>query len=118
MTPTLVFLTDAGLIVFACAGIVAYVSRNLRLLLIELCGTAGRAGFWMSFCKVALVLVPLIFSLHFNPDWETGKNIVFEMAAQLKYGLIGFVATFSLLSVILLSFIPKDRPPMGANEQR
>lgn len=118
MTPAGAFLTDVTLIVLACIGIVIYVSKSLRLLLIELCGTAGRAAFWLAFSNVALVLVPLIFALDFNPDRAAGKSVIFEMATQIKLGFIGFVATLILLSIILLRFIPRNRPPARADAQR
>jgi len=35
--------------------------------------------------------------------------MVFEVAAQLKHALMGFMATLVALSVILPWFIPRDR---------
>lgn len=66
MNLTTAFLTDLGLVVLTCVGIVAYLSKRLRALLIELCGTAERASFWLAFSNVALVLVPLIFAMSYK----------------------------------------------------
>jgi hypothetical protein len=106
MSSTAAFLAGTLLVVLGCTGIVAYVSKHLRSLLIELCGTVERASFWLAFSNVALILVPLIFALEYTPELEPGKSVVFEIAAQLKYGLIGFVVTLSCLAIVLFKFIP------------
>jgi len=112
---TVVFLADVALVVLACVGIVAYLSKHLRTLLIELCGTVERASFWLAFSNVALVLVPLIFALSYRPESGSEASAVFEMAAQLKYGLVGFVVTLSLLAILLFRSLPSGRPSIGAN---
>ena len=56
MNPTVVFLGDLTLAIVVCAGTVLYLARHLRLLLIELCGTAERANFWLAFSNVSLVV--------------------------------------------------------------
>jgi hypothetical protein len=114
MSPTAVFVSDLTLTVLVCAGIVLYVAKHLRSLLIELCGTAERANFWLAFSNVSLVLVPLIFALDYKPEFGPEKLVAFEMAAQLKYALIGFVATLASLAVILLWFIPREKPNWAA----
>ena len=57
------FLLDIAFAALLFVGIVAYVKKHLRTLLIELCGTTERASFWLAFSNVTLVLVPLIFAL-------------------------------------------------------
>ena len=118
MNLTTAFLADVALIVLACAGILAYLSRHLRTLLIELCGTVERASFWLAFSNVALVLVPLIFAMSYKPESGSETSVVFEMASQLKYGLVGFVITLSLLAILLFRSLPSGRPNFGANEPR
>ncbi len=109
MNPAGVFLTDTAIVVFGCMGIVAYVKRHLRSLLLELCGTSERASFWLAFSNVALIVVPLIFALEYAPEVNASKSLVFEVAAQLRYGLIGFIVTLSFLAIILLRFIPRNK---------
>lgn len=118
MNSTTVFLADVALIVLTCMGIVAYVSKPLRTLLIELCGTADRASFWLAFSNVALVLVPLIFATGYEPGSDPGKNVAFEMALQLRYGLLGFVLTLSVLAIIVFRFIPGGKPRIDASGSR
>lgn len=118
MNPTTAFLADVALVVLACVGIVAYLSKHLRTLLIELCGTPERASFWLAFSNVALVLVPLIFAMSYRPESGSETSVVFEMASQLKYGLVGFLITLSLLAILLFRSLPRSRPSIEANEAR
>lgn len=118
MNLTTAFLTDVVLIVLACVGIVAYVSKHLGTLLIELCGTAERANFWLAFSNVALVLVPLIFAMSYRLESGPDTSVVFEMAEQFKYGLVGFVITLCVLAILLFRSIPSDRPSITANGPR
>ncbi|SRR6266852_2462288 len=109
MSLTMVFLSDMGLAAFLSIGLVAYVQAPLQSLLIELCGTKERASFWLAFSNVTLVLVPVIFALDYKLELGPEKNLVLEMAAQLKYALIGFVVALSALALIMLRFIPRNK---------
>lgn len=118
MTPENVFFLDVLLAALICIVVVMYVKNHLRSLLIELCGTAERASFWLAFCNVALVLVPLIFALSYEPEAAPGKGVIFEMAGQLKYALTGFVGTLSVFALALLRYIPRDSSTAAANPSR
>ena len=115
MNLTSIFISYLALTVAVCIGMVVYVSRHLRLLLIELCGNADRATFWLAFSNVCLVLVPVIFALDYSPVEGTHRLVVLEIAAQLKYALIGFLASFAVLGVILLRFIPRGKASTPSN---
>lgn len=82
MNPTIAFLADVGLVAALSMVLVAYVKPHLNSLLIELCGIAERASFWLAFSNVTLVLVPLIFALNYEPDFGPDHNFVFEMATR------------------------------------
>jgi len=118
MSPTSAFLLDVALTAFLSLGIVAYIKKHLRILLIELCGTTERASFWLAFSNVALILVPLIFALDYKPEFGPNETVIFEMATQLKYALIGFVITLGLLALILFRFIPRDKGNLASGLQR
>ena len=110
MSTAQAFLADAAITVILFIGIAAYIKRHLQALLIELCGTIERASFWLAFSNVSLVLVPLIFALDYQPELGQGKNLIFEMATQIKYSLIGFVVTLGALALVLYRFIPRGKP--------
>jgi len=90
------------------------VKDPLRSLLLELCGTKERASFWLAFSNVTLVLTPLIFALGYTPETGPEKSLIFEMAAQLKYSLIGFVIALGAIGLVLFRFIPRDKTGMPA----
>src|SRR5580700_1489526 len=118
MNTTSAFLVGTALVLLGCSAIVAYVRRHLRSLLIELCGTPERANFWLAFSNVALIVVPLIFALGYTPELGLGKSVVFEMAGQFRYGLIGFVVTLGCLAISLRKFIPTGKPGVPAGPAR
>lgn len=109
MNPTTAFVTDVSLAIAISLAAVTYVKRHLRSLLVELCGTAERASFWLAFSNVTLVFVPLIFVLDYKPEFGRDKTLVFEMATQLKYGIIGFVIALCTLALAMLRFIPRTK---------
>ena len=98
-----IYLTDVSLGILLCFGLVAYINKPLQALLIELCGTAERARFWLAFSSATLILVPLILVLDYEPKMDT--KAIFQMAAQLKDALVGFVVTLVGIAVVLASFI-------------
>lgn len=114
MTQTSVFLIDLTLTLSICVGVVGYVAKHLKSLVVELCGTAERASFWLAFSNVSLVLIPLIFALDYRPEVAAGTPVVFAIANQLKYALIGFAVTLGLLALVLLSFLPREKPHAAA----
>ncbi len=118
MNPTRAFLVDVVLVAILSVGLVAYVKSHLNTLLIALCGTAERASFWLAFSNVTLVLVPLIFALDYKPEFGPDRNFVYEMATQLKQAIIGFVIALISLAVILLRFVPRDKPNVAAGPLR
>jgi hypothetical protein len=118
MSLTMAFLSVMGLAAFLSIGLVAYVKAPLRSLLIELCGTKERASFWLAFSNVTLVLVPLIFVLDYKPEFGPDKSMIFEMATQLKYALIGFVIALSALALVMLRFIPRNQNNLAGDLQR
>lgn len=118
MSSTQAFLADVAITAILFIGIAAYIKRHLQALLVELCGTIERASFWLAFSNVALVLVPLIFALDYQPEPGQDKNLILEMATQIKYSLIGFVVTLGGLALVLYRFIPRDKPKAAADLPR
>src|SRR5689334_8425125 len=105
MNTTSIFLTNVIVTTAICIGIVLYIAKPLRALLMELCGSAERAGFWVAFSTTSLVLVPLVFALAYQPTSPSGP-VILEVAAQVRSGLIGFLLSFGALGLILLWFLP------------
>lgn len=118
MSLSVAFLLDIVFAALLFVGIVTYVKKHLKTLLVELCGTAERASFWLAFSNVTLVLVPLIFALDYKPEFGPEKTAIFEMATQLKYALIGFVITLGSLALVPFRFIPREKNNLAGAPQR
>ena len=120
MTP---YLAGVVLTAFLGALVVVTLDRPLRTVLVELCGTRGRAGFWSAVSRVVLVAVPLILALNVQPDPDSDLPVVLAMATQLKWGLVGVVLATVVLALLLAAFITTAAvfpapPPDAANEDR
>lgn len=111
MNITGIFLLGGGTTVVVSFLAVAYLRPHLKRILLDLCGTEERAGFWTAFSNVTLVLVPLIFAMHYRPQTGPDTSAALEMGTQLEWALIGLVASVLALGIVLSSFIP--RRPAG-----
>ena len=111
MNVTKIFLTGAGTTAFVSFLAVAYLRSPLMKILIELCGTEERARFWAAFSNVTLILVPLIFAMQYRPVTGPETSPTLEIGSQLKWALIGLVASILILGLVLSMFVP--RRPSG-----
>lgn len=115
---SIVFLADLSLTLLVCVGIVLYIRGYLLPLATELCGSVSRAQFWVALANVALVLVPVIFTLCAEPELEPGKPLTFVMAEQLKLSLLGLASSLAVLALVLMSFIRRFQVnPVQQREQ-
>jgi hypothetical protein len=108
-TPAGIFLVDLALTVLLSFGIILYLKTRLRALVIELCGSRERGGFWLAFSNISLLLVPLIFALDVRLAGGADANIVLTMASQIKVALLGQLLTLIALALTLFSFIPRSK---------
>ncbi|HLW78371.1 MAG TPA: hypothetical protein VKU44_02130 [Terriglobia bacterium] len=111
MSVSQIFLASAGTTAILSFLAVAYLKPHLKRILIDLCGTEERASFWTAFSNVALVLMPLIFAMHYRPGAGPETSPVLEMGTQLEWALIGLVASVLVLGFVVSMFIP--RRPAG-----
>lgn len=107
MNITKIFVVGGGTTLAVSFLAVAYLKPHLKRILLDLCGTEERAGFWTAFSNVTLVLVPLIFAMHYRPQTGPETSAVLEMGTQLEWALIGLVASVLILGIVLSSFIPR-----------
>jgi hypothetical protein len=89
--------------------VIRYMHRPLGKLLEELCGNRERAEFWTVFSNVTVGLVPVIFAMQYEP--EPGARALFEVSAQLKWGLIGLVTSILMLGWVVGRFIRRSTVP-------
>jgi hypothetical protein len=97
MSGTLVFAIGTFTTLAIGLGVVAYLIRPLEKILLELCRSQERADFWTAFSAVALGLTPVIFAIACRPAPGPGSPATFELADQLKWGLIGLMSSVLVL---------------------
>src|SRR5689334_18494595 len=81
-----------------------YIKPHLKAILTDLCGTEVRASFWMAFSVICLIAVPLIFSLSAYPESANDPALA-QLVGQMKWALMGLIATVGGLGAVLWSFI-------------
>jgi undecaprenyl pyrophosphate phosphatase UppP len=104
MTPSILFSLGLTLTIGTAAAVIFYMRQPLRDVLVELCGTQQRAAFWVSFSNVAIALVPVIFAMQYTPDLKEGSALL-ELAAQLKWALVGLLSAVVVLGWVLSRFV-------------
>ena len=101
MNATTVFALGSLATLAIGAAVVLYLRRPLRNILVELCGNEERAEFWTAFSAVVVGVVPVIFAMACHPAPGSDTPAVFELADQLKWGLIGLTASVLMLGWVV-----------------
>jgi hypothetical protein len=110
MTAGWVFLCGLALTIGISLLALFHIQAALLRILIDLCGTEDRAGFWLAFSNITLLAIPTIFALHHYPSASRPPDIVFEISDQLEGGLIGLVISVVILGIVLSHFILHAQP--------
>lgn len=110
MNPAWSFATGLALTAVISTFIVGYLRRPLERLLADLCGNHERAVFWTAFSAVTVGVVPIIFALSHDPTANSSSPLFLQIAEQLKWGLIGVVASVLMLGWMVGRFIPRPSP--------
>ena len=116
MNASILFVCGLAITLVTSVSVVIYLKSPLRKILAELCGSPERAAFWTAFSNVALTVVPVIFAMQYHPETGGSAPVAFELADQLKWGLIGVVLSITLLAWVLSRFIPRGRA-LSTSEQ-
>jgi hypothetical protein len=107
MVTSLVFGCGLAATILVAIAVVGYLNDPLRKQLLELCGTAERVAFWAAFANVTVVLMPAIFAMSVDPNYEASVPPVLAVARQLKWGFVGLVVSVLMMGWILSRFIPR-----------
>jgi hypothetical protein len=103
-----IFITGVGVAVLVSSGVVVYLGRSLRKLLVDICGTEDRANFWTAFAIVTLLLVPLIFAMHCHPEARPEVPFIYKLGTQIEWALGGLAASVMASGYVISRFIPKS----------
>ena len=84
MNATNIFGIGAVLILAMGWGVIGYLRRPLKRILLDVCGDDGHAQFWTAFSTVGMGLVTAVFAVSGRPDPRASEPAVFAHADQLK----------------------------------
>lgn len=101
MDAATVFVIGAVMILAMGWGVVGYLRRPLKRVLLEVCGNEGHAQFWSEFTAVGMGLVTAVFAVSGRPDPRPTEPAMFALADQLKSGLLGLTGAVVLLGCVL-----------------
>jgi hypothetical protein len=113
MNDVTIFLTTEAITLVVALGVVLFIRRHLRNVLADLTGTAERAAFWGAFTSLLLVLVPLLVVMFVPRDTGSDEPVFFRVVAQLRWSLVGLVATLVSYAMIIIWFV-QTRPDQSA----
>ena len=101
MDATTVFVVGAVMILAMGWGVVGYLRRPLKRVLLEVCGDEGHAQFWSEFTTVGMGLLTAVFAVSGRPDPRPSEPAMFALADQLKSGLLGLTGAVVLVGCVL-----------------
>jgi hypothetical protein len=81
--------------------VVIYLNKRYYHVLVDLTKKEERAGFWLKFSNVLLLLVPLVFSMTIYPD------TLFDITSQIKWGIVGLILSLLALGIIIVVYIAR-----------
>lgn len=100
------FVIGVGVTLLISILVVVYLRPHLRRILLDLCDTEDRAGFWTAFTNVTVVLSPLICAMFYRPTGSGGSAAFFDISTQLRWALVGLIGSVIVLGAVIARFIP------------
>lgn len=77
---------------------VAILARPLRILLVDICGTEQRAGFWALYASVLVILAPLlVVSLPGLLDAAVNMGLAAVLQRAVFYSLVGIIGALLVM---------------------
>jgi membrane protease YdiL (CAAX protease family) len=102
-----IYLTGLGITTLVSFLIVIYFKPHLKRILLELNGDKERpANFWVAYTTIILMLVPLIFAIWIVPEQDV--SVFFQISRQLKWSLMGLVASIVIIGLVIINFVPRE----------
>jgi hypothetical protein len=84
------------------AAVILLLKPLLRDVLIETCGTAKRAEFWVMFTQLMLIISPLLIVIFFAPtDTSITINIAEAMQDTLFRSLLGVFVALAMIGQVM-----------------
>jgi hypothetical protein len=107
MSQLSLFLIEVGVCLFASGLLVVALTGPMRRLLVDACGTAERASFWVVYCDAMFFILPLLAVVAFGKSTEmSGPTLGFYKAA-LGSALLGVFVALAVIGIQIAGFLPR-----------
>ncbi|WP_242337452.1 MULTISPECIES: hypothetical protein [Anaeromyxobacter] len=116
MTSASMFSIEVLTALLCSVGITAVLTRPLRAVLTDVCGTPERAGFWVRYANVMLFLAPLVGIVVFGRSGSLAEPTLGFYKAALGSALSGAFVALAAIGLQVSRFLPRRNdgaPPAG-----
>ena len=107
MSEISLFLLGVGFSSLFGIAVVVYIRKPLRTILLDLCGTEGRAQFWTQITVLSFVLMTALMSLSYQPDEILAP--FYYLSGHLSRTLVGLLLTTGFLTFTVSRFIRRQQ---------
>jgi hypothetical protein len=107
MSPLSLFLIEVGIAVFSSTLVVAFLTRPLRRLLIDACGTVERANFWVAYSDAMIFIAPLVATVVFGKSSDLYTPTLPFYKAALGSTLFGIFVALAAVGLQVARILPR-----------
>lgn len=111
------FLIETFIGIFVSGVVIIALLKPLRKILIDICGNAERAGFWVVYSNVMLVIAPLLTIIMFGKsNASLTADFTFYKTA-FGCSLFGIFFSLAAIGLQVSKFIPKNINKSNAEDE-
>jgi hypothetical protein len=112
VNPLLYYTIVLSLTLLTSVLLTGYLQPHLYRILLGLCKTKIRMGFWVAFTNILLIGLPLLIALNFQPKASRLEQSFFEILGRLGGNLVGYLVMLIGIGVVVTAiaiFAPQIR---------
>lgn len=107
MSPLSLFLVEVGISVTSSTLVVAFLSRPLRRLLIDACGSVERANFWVVYSDAMIFIAPLVATIVLGKSSDLYTPTLPFCKAALGSALFGIFVALAAVGLQVARILPR-----------
>jgi hypothetical protein len=107
MSPLALFLVEVGTCIVASTLVTASLTRPLRRLLIDACGTVERANFWVVYSDAMIFIAPLVAVVVFGKSGDVYAPTLPFYKAALGSALAGVFLALGAIGLQVARILPR-----------
>lgn len=100
------YLTGVTISVVFSIFVVAYIRKPLHHVLVDLCGTDGRARFWAQITHLSFVLIAMLMAFTYRPHYPQADY--YYLTGHLGRTLLGLLGVTAFLALTISRFIRRN----------